>query len=186
MGRSSVRRLHLLTALRINVPLLPGEDIYVEPDTSKIATHLIEKLLNSASGKDKDGNLVLTFPDLSKALSQRQADSKANNPEFSRNLLVRFFGFGKLALQLSIALVRSHVLSYHRPHSCAAIELVFGGKVDDLRPFLLEERIVDGWVPENKERYGITMGAFNVASAKIGFRTKTVPATVTTTSLLSV
>jgi len=163
--------------------LLPGEDIYVEPDTSKIATHLIEKLLNSASGKDKDGNLVLTFPDLSKALSQRQADSKANNPEFSRNCLVRLFGFGKLALQLSIT---SHVLSYHRRHSCAAMEVVFGGKVDDLRPFLLEERTVDGWVPENKERYGITMGAFNVASAKIGFRTKTVPATVTTTSPLSV
>jgi len=140
------------------------EDIYFEPDTSKIATPLIEKLLDSASGKDSDGNPVLTYSDLSSAFSQRQADSKANNPEFSGSFLLRMFGFG----------------------NCAAIALVFGGKVNDLRPFLLEEKIVDGWVPWSKQRYGITMGVFNFASAKIGLRTKTVPPTVAVTSPLSV
>ena len=69
--------------------------------------------------------------------------------------------------------------------SCAALALVFGGKVEDIRPFLLEERIVDGWVPWTKKRYGITMGAFNVASTKIALRTKTVPPTVAATSPLS-
>lgn len=72
-----------------------GEDIYFEPDTAKIATPLIESLLNSASGKDADGNAILTYADLGKAFSQRQADSKASNPEFSMNLLLRMFGFGK-------------------------------------------------------------------------------------------
>jgi hypothetical protein len=78
-----------------------GEDIYFEPDTAKIATPLIEKLLDGASGKDADGNPVLTYSDLSKALSQRQADSKANNPEFSRNFQLRMFGFGKWVLPSS-------------------------------------------------------------------------------------
>jgi hypothetical protein len=72
-----------------------GEDIYFEPDTAKIATPLIEKLLDSATGKDAVGNPVLTYKDLSKALSQRQADAKATNPEFSRNFQLRMFGFGK-------------------------------------------------------------------------------------------
>lgn len=67
--------------------------------------------------------------------------------------------------------------------SCAAMELVFGGKVEHLRPFLLEERIPDGWVPWNRKRYGITMGAFNVASTKIGLRTKTVPPTMVATPI---
>jgi len=57
------------------------------------------------------------------------------------------------------------------------MEVVFGGKVEHLRPFLLEERIVDGWVPWNKKRYGITMGAFNVASFKIALRTRKVAPT---------
>ena len=69
--------------------------------------------------------------------------------------------------------------------SCAALSLVFGGKVDDIRPFLLEERIVDGWVPFTKKRYGITMGAFNVVSTKIALRTKTVPPTMVATLPLS-
>ncbi|KIM71445.1 hypothetical protein PILCRDRAFT_819327 [Piloderma croceum F 1598] len=139
------------------------EDIYFEPDSAKIAPHLIEKLLDSASGKDADGKPVLTYSDLAKAFSQRQADSKANNPDFSMTNLLRMFAFG----------------------NCAAIALVFGGKVEDLRPFLLEERIVDGWVPWTKKRYGITMGAFNVASTKIALRTKTVPPTMVATLPLS-
>lgn len=72
-----------------------GEDTHFEPDQSKIATHLIEELLNSASGKDAQGNPVLTSSDLGKALGQRMADSKAGNPEFTTSLLHRLFGAGK-------------------------------------------------------------------------------------------
>jgi hypothetical protein len=129
------------------------EDIHFEPDTSKIATPLIEELLGSASGKDEEGMTVLTYSDLSKALSQRQADAKANNPDFSTSLTLRNFAYG----------------------NCAAMQTVFGGKVDHLRPFLLEERIPDGWLPWNTTYFGQTLGTFNKASLKIGIHTKTVP-----------
>jgi hypothetical protein len=129
------------------------EDIYFEPDTGKIAPHLIEELLASATGKDASGNPVLTYNDLAKAFSQRQADSKANNPEFSTALQLRMFAFG----------------------NCAAMQTVFAGKVDDLRPFLLEEKLRDGWEPCNGARFGQTLAVFNNASLKVGVRTKTVP-----------
>jgi len=129
------------------------EDIYFEPDTGKIATPLIEELLASATGKDANGNAVLTYKDLSKALSQRQADSKANNPEFSTAFHLRMFAFG----------------------NCAAMQTVFAGKVDDLRPFLLEEKLRDGWQPVNKTYFGQTLAVFNTASLKIAAGTKTVP-----------
>jgi len=128
------------------------EDIYFEPDTGKIATPLIEDLLSRATGKDAKGNPVLTYKDLSQAWSQRQADSKANNPEFSTALQLRMFGFG----------------------NCAALQTVFAGKVTDIRPFLLEERIPDGWQPCNGARFGQTLAVFNAASAKIGLGTKKV------------
>ena len=56
---------------------------------------LIEELLSSASGKDADGKPILTAVDLARALSQRLADAKATNPEFTTSLLHRLFGSGK-------------------------------------------------------------------------------------------
>jgi hypothetical protein len=38
---------------------------------------------------------------------------------------------------------------------------IFGGRVDDLRPMLMEERFVEGWEPRISSRYGLTMAAFN-------------------------
>jgi len=128
-------------------------DIHFEPDTSKIAADLIEELLGSASGRDADGKPFLTYSDLSKAFSQRQADSKANNPAFSTSLLLRMFAYG----------------------NCAAMQTVFGGNVEHLRPFLLEEKLMDGWLPWNKTHFGQTLGTFNIASLRIGAGTKSVP-----------
>lgn len=73
-----------------------GEDSYFEPDPSKIAGHLIEDLLSKATGKNKDGKVVLTNADLARALSQRMADSKEINPEFNGGLTHRIFAYGKL------------------------------------------------------------------------------------------
>jgi len=138
-------------------------DVYFESDTAKIATALVEDLLGHASGKDVDGKPVLTFSDLSEVLSQRLAECKLNNPEFSMTFWLRLFGLG----------------------NCAVLQLVFGGKVEDLRPFLLEERIADGWMPWHKGRYGVTLAEFNLASAKIALRTKTTHPTMAATSPLS-
>jgi hypothetical protein len=62
-------------------------------------------------------------------------------------------------------------------HSCALLKLVFGGKVEHLRPFLLEEKIVDGWEPWNKKRYGVTCVALHVAVVKLALHAKTMPPT---------
>jgi hypothetical protein len=72
-----------------------GEDVHFEPDQSKIAVELVDELLSSASGKDTDGKPILTPLDLAQALSQRLADSKATNPEFTTSFLHRMFGAGK-------------------------------------------------------------------------------------------
>lgn len=38
---------------------------------------------------------------------------------------------------------------------------IFGGRIADLKPMLMEERIVDGWQPRILDRFGLTMAAFN-------------------------
>lgn len=51
---------------------------------------------------------------------------------------------------------------------------IFGGRVEDLRVMLLEERIPNGWEPRIRERYGLTMGAFNFTVFKVLFGLKDV------------
>jgi hypothetical protein len=62
----------------------------------------------------------------------------------------------------------------HRDSASMMLSL-FGGKVDDLRALLIEERLADGWVPWNTSRFGVTLGAFNNTALKVAIRTKTVP-----------
>ncbi len=38
---------------------------------------------------------------------------------------------------------------------------IFGGRMDDLRPFLTEERLPDGWEPRIRHRMGLTIFEFN-------------------------
>lgn len=38
---------------------------------------------------------------------------------------------------------------------------IFGGRVDDLKVMLEEERFVEGWEPRILSRFGLTMAAFN-------------------------
>lgn len=38
---------------------------------------------------------------------------------------------------------------------------IFGGRVDDLRTVLLEERLPEGWESRVRQPYGLTMLAFN-------------------------
>ena len=51
--------------------------------------------------------------------------------------------------------------------SSSALIVIFGGYVADLRPFLLEERIPDGWQPYDRHRMGLTMAEFNMAGLKV-------------------
>ena len=38
---------------------------------------------------------------------------------------------------------------------------IFGGRVDDLRPFLTEERLPEGWESRIRHRMGLTIFEFN-------------------------
>lgn len=49
---------------------------------------------------------------------------------------------------------------------------ILGGKVKDLRPFLLEERIPDGWQPRVIHPMGLTMAAFNRTALQVEFGIK--------------
>lgn len=49
---------------------------------------------------------------------------------------------------------------------------IFGGRVKDLRPFLLEERIPDGWQSRVRHMMGLTMAEFNktVLNVELGIK----------------
>ena len=72
-----------------------GRDRYFEPNQSAVYVPYVKELLDSATGKDKDGNPLLTPADLSRISSKRRAESKAENPEYTLNELHRVFGSQK-------------------------------------------------------------------------------------------
>lgn len=41
---------------------------------------------------------------------------------------------------------------------------IFGGDVEDLRIWLNEERLPDGWEPKNREAYGLTVTVRSILS----------------------
>ena len=45
--------------------------------------------------------------------------------------------------------------------SSSTMLTIFGGRVDDLRPMLTEERFAENWEPRILSRFGLTMAAFN-------------------------
>jgi hypothetical protein len=52
---------------------------------------------------------------------------------------------------------------------------IFGGRADDLRTFLLEERLPDGWESRVRTWFGLTFGAFNWTVLKVSMGIKEVP-----------
>ncbi|KAG0702213.1 Chloroperoxidase [Suillus ampliporus] len=110
-------------------------DSAFEPNQSTKDVPSIEELLAAATGKDKDGNDVITAKDISKMLGKRRAVSRAVNKEFSLSFLHKIFGSTDTSTLIT----------------------VFGGRVDDLRSFLLDERIPDGWESRVRQPYGMTM-----------------------------
>jgi len=51
---------------------------------------------------------------------------------------------------------------------------ISGGRVDDLRTFLLEERLPEGWEPKIRSPYGLTIGAIDktVLGVELGAKEK--------------
>ncbi|KZT63476.1 chloroperoxidase-like protein [Daedalea quercina L-15889] len=116
-------------------------DTFHNPDQSQPAPHLIKELLESASGPSGE----LTTSDLSRMLGKRRAQSRRTNGQYSQGLIHKLFGASNGSTLLTIC----------------------GGRVKDLYPMLLEERIPDGWQPRIRHPGGLTMTTFQFTVAKV-------------------
>ncbi|KAJ4405123.1 hypothetical protein N0V91_005485 [Didymella pomorum] len=121
-------------------------------DQGKPDMALVEELLGVATGKGEHGGPILTKEDLSKQLAKRRSEARAQNPNYSESLFHNMFGSANSSTMLTI----------------------FGGRVDDLRPMLTEERFADNWEPRIRAPYGLTMAAFNatVLPVELGVKKK--------------
>ncbi|KAJ7732777.1 Chloroperoxidase [Mycena maculata] len=124
---------------------LTRQDTKLDPDQGKPHLPFVHGLLGSATGKDKDGNLTLTEADLSRFSGKRRAEARATNPDFTLDKFHKMFGSANSSTLLTI----------------------FGGKVSDLEPFLVEERIPEGWEPKIRSPMGLTFIAFNHTVLKV-------------------
>ncbi|KXN88410.1 Putative sterigmatocystin biosynthesis peroxidase stcC [Leucoagaricus sp. SymC.cos] len=118
------------------------EDVAINPDQGKPHIPYIKELLSYATGKDKDGNPLLTIKDMSRFSSKRRADARASNPEFTLSLPHRAFGSSNSSTILTI----------------------FGGRVKDLEAILLEERLPEGWQSRVRKPLGLTLAHFNLTT----------------------
>ncbi|KAJ7452007.1 Chloroperoxidase, partial [Mycena latifolia] len=124
---------------------LTRQDAKFEPDQSKPYLPFIHEFLGSATGKDQAGNPLLTPADISRYSGKRRAEGRAKNPEFTLDKAHKMFG------------------SFH---ACTLLK-IFGGRIAALEPFLIEERIPQGWEPQVRSRMGITFFTFNRTVLKV-------------------
>jgi len=122
-------------------------DTALQPKQSTIHIPFIEELLSFATGKDAQERSLLTKKDMSRILGKRRAEAKARNKDYTLSMFHKVFGSANSSTMLTI----------------------FGGRVDDLRTVLLEERIPDGWESRVRKPFGLTMLAFNFTVLPVEF-----------------
>ncbi|KAF8576036.1 heme-thiolate peroxidase [Ramaria rubella] len=103
-----------------------------------------EGLINDLISASKDGK-KLTPADLSRIITTRLSHSKRTNGQFSISSFQMFFAAANASTLL----------------------LILGGDIEDIKPFLLEERIPEGWSNKMRARAGLTMGAFNSTVSRV-------------------
>lgn len=114
-------------------------DAAFQQKQGEIHIPFVEELLSFATGKDKEGRALLTISDMSKILGKRRSECRENNKEYSLSFFHKVFGSANSSTMLKI----------------------FGGRVDDLRTVLFEERLPEGWESRVRQPHGLTMLAFN-------------------------
>ncbi|KAF5392876.1 hypothetical protein D9757_000869 [Collybiopsis confluens] len=135
---------------------LTREDTFHQPDQGKPHLPFIEELLSMASGKnpkikgDDPKAVLLTSDDLARYSAKRRIEAKEHNPEFSMAIQHRMFGSSNSSTLLRIC----------------------GGRVSDLRSFLIEERIPQGWESVVRARKGLTIASFNFTVLPLEFKTQ--------------
>ncbi|KAH7883017.1 Chloroperoxidase [Phlebopus sp. FC_14] len=125
-------------------------DSALKPDQSERHSPFVDELLSFATGKDADGKQLLTIKDMSRISGKRRAHARANNQDFSLSLFHKMFGSANSSTMLTI----------------------FGGRVEDLRVLLHEERLPHGWESRVRNPWGLTMTTFNftVLPVELGIR----------------
>ncbi|KAJ3548152.1 heme-thiolate peroxidase [Coprinellus aureogranulatus] len=121
---------------------LTRQDVALEPDQSKPHVPFIKEFLAEATGTDADGKRVLTIDDMSRFSAKRRVEAREGNPNFTLEKIHKTFGSTNASTLLT----------------------AFGGRVDDLTTFLLEERLPDGWESRCLEPYGLTIITFNLGT----------------------
>jgi len=114
---------------------LTREDTFFEADQGKPSPRIINELLACGTGP----NGVIGIKDLARFSSKRRAESRSTNGQFSLAFIHKMFGSANASTMLT--------------H--------FGGDPVTLRPYLLEERLPDGWEPTMNDAMGLTMMKFN-------------------------
>ncbi|KAL3248986.1 hypothetical protein ABHI18_011823 [Aspergillus niger] len=119
-------------------------DIAFCPDQSIPHTGLINRLLDHAS----DGK-HLSLTDFSYYSGLRRAECKRSNGQYtlSGSLIHKMIGSGTSALMYSI----------------------FGGDIEALRVWLVDERFMDGWEPRTREALGHTVAQALATSLAVEF-----------------
>ncbi|KAG8809974.1 hypothetical protein FRC17_003149 [Serendipita sp. 399] len=135
---------------------LVRHDAIIQPDQGIPATDLINQLLKSATGAaivGKQRVRILTPADIAAFTRQRRIECKANNPQYTQKFMHKFFSANNSSIMYD----------------------TFGGRVEDLKTWLLEERFPAGWQPRVTKRYGYTMLALNMRTLQIGLWTQPPP-----------
>jgi len=114
---------------------LTREDTYLENDQAKPSVRLVDELLACGSG----AHGALGIKDLARILTKRRVEARETNRQFSLALPHKMFGSANASTMLT--------------H--------FGGDPVTLRPYLVEERLPDGWEPIMTDAMGLTLMKFN-------------------------
>ena len=80
--------------------VLVGEDTGVVSSQAKPHVPFIKELLALASGKDENGNALLTAKDISEYSAKRRVEARATNPAFSLSLSHKLVGSSKCVFYL--------------------------------------------------------------------------------------
>jgi len=81
--------------LQIRIDQSQGQDTALGSDQSEIHHGYIKELLASVTGKDKDGNPILTIKDISEFSAKRRVDARETNPNFTLDFAHRMIGSAK-------------------------------------------------------------------------------------------
>ncbi|EJU01025.1 heme-thiolate peroxidase aromatic peroxygenase [Dacryopinax primogenitus] len=116
-------------------------DTFLSPggDQGKPSRDLIDGFFDSVKG-DK-----VTVDDMSQYSELRRADCRRDNSQFSMNTFQKLFSSS----------------------NCATFIRTFGGSIPDLKSWLYDERLPEGWEPAGRAAWGVTMGAFQTTVLRI-------------------